>query len=318
MNALHRLASLLVTALLVVGCASHAPVPVIDRTATLSTVERTTAVAAAASAATDAAANYVVRKGDTLYGIALDHGQDYKDLAAWNNLDNPNLIRTGQTLRLSAPDSGGSTAAPASAVAVVKPIAAPAQIEVKPVSGAPVGSSTNTDSLKREPKGGKFAYSEAALARLREVDGLPAIKSADPALLETKPVEKPLVAADESVDWAWPLNGKVQAGFVDGSTKGIDIPGKIGDPVLAAAPGKVVYAGSGLRGYGKLLIVRHTTDFLSAYAHNSQLLVKEGQVVTRGQKIAEVGNSDTDSTKLHFEIRRQGKPVDPMKYLPAR
>ena len=120
------------------------------------------------------------------------------------------------------------------------------------------------------------------------------------------------------VDWAWPLSGNLIAGFVEGSNKGIDIAAKPGDPVQAAAAGKVVYAGSGLRGYGKLVIVKHNPSFLSAYAHNSQILVKEGQSVTKGQKIAEAGASDSDQPMLHFEIRRQGKPIDPLKQLPSR
>lgn len=136
-----------------------------------------------------------------------------------------------------------------------------------------------------------------------------------PPVAADKPVEK---AAATETTWAWPSSGKVLAGFSEGSNKGVDIAGKTGDPVLAAGDGKVVYAGTGLRGYGKLVIVKHDATFLSAYAHNSQILVKEGQSITRGQKIAEVGSSDSDQPKLHFEIRRQGKPVDPIQYLPKR
>jgi lipoprotein NlpD len=138
-----------------------------------------------------------------------------------------------------------------------------------------------------------------------------------------KPAPVPAPAADGEVDWAWPASGKLLATFTEGggqdtATKGIDIAGKVGDPVLAAAAGKVVYVGNGLRGYGNLVIVRHNAAFLSAYAHNSRILVKEGQTVTRGQRIADLGNSDADQPKLHFEVRHQGKPVDPLKYLPAR
>ena len=117
----------------------------------------------------------------------------------------------------------------------------------------------------------------------------------------------------------WPAVGKLVTGFSDSANlKGIDIAGKVGQPVVASAAGKVVYAGTGLRGYGKLVIVKHNSTFLTAYAHNSEILVKEGQQVVRGQKIAEMGNSDSDQPRLHFEVRLQGKPVDPMKYLPAR
>jgi lipoprotein NlpD len=131
------------------------------------------------------------------------------------------------------------------------------------------------------------------------------------------PAATPRADDDEKLDWQWPATGKLVTGFSDtANLKGIDIAGKAGQPVLASAAGKVVYAGTGLRGYGKLVIVKHNTTFLSAYAHNSEILVKEGQQVTRGQKIAEMGNTDSDQVKLHFEIRQLGKPVDPLKYLP--
>jgi lipoprotein NlpD len=122
----------------------------------------------------------------------------------------------------------------------------------------------------------------------------------------------------EEITWTWPANGKLIGTFSEGGNKGIDINGKAGDAVLAASGGKVVYSGTGLRGYGKLVIVKHNNTFLTAYAHNQNVLVKEGQSVSKGQKIAEMGNTDADQVKLHFEVRRQGKPVDPLKHLPQR
>jgi lipoprotein NlpD len=124
--------------------------------------------------------------------------------------------------------------------------------------------------------------------------------------------------ADDDVNWGWPASGPVLAGFEEGKVKGLSIGGKAGDPVLAAADGRVVYAGSGLRGYGNLVILKHNATYLTAYAHNQSLLVKEDQSVRRGQKIAEMGSTDTDVVKLHFEIRKQGKPIDPAKLLPPR
>ena len=121
---------------------------------------------------------------------------------------------------------------------------------------------------------------------------------------------------EDTVEWIWPARGRIVARFTDSGNKGVDIAGRVGDPVLASAPGKVVYSGSGLRGYGKLVIIKHNKTYLSAYAHNNQILVKEGQTVAKGQKIGEVGATDADSPRLHFEIRRLGKPVDPMKFLP--
>jgi len=140
------------------------------------------------------------------------------------------------------------------------------------------------------------------------------------------PVPVPAVAAassasgsgDDELGWIWPGHGAVVAGFDEVKNKGLDIAGALGDPVVAAAEGKVVYAGAGLRGYGNLIILKHNNTYLTAYAHNKTLLVKEDQAVKKGQKIAEMGDSDADRVKLHFEVRRQGKPVDPAKYLPAK
>ena len=134
------------------------------------------------------------------------------------------------------------------------------------------------------------------------------------------PDTPPASAGLDDVPWAWPTSGAaiVLAGFDEQRNKGLDLAGKLGDPVLASADGRVVYAGAGLRGYGNLIILKHNNTFLSAYAHNQALMVKEDQTVRKGQKIAEMGSSDADRVKLHFEIRRQGKPVDPAKYLPPR
>jgi lipoprotein NlpD len=152
----------------------------------------------------------------------------------------------------------------------------------------------------------------------------PAAAASAPASAATAPVVAPAPAAsaaatgDDEINWIWPTNGTVIAGFDDVKNKGLDISGNAGDPVLAAADGRVVYVGAGLRGYGNLIILKHNNTYLTAYAHNKTLLIKEDQTVRKGQKIAEMGSSDADRVKLHFEVRRQGKPVDPAKYLPAR
>ncbi|PKO83922.1 MAG: peptidase M23 [Betaproteobacteria bacterium HGW-Betaproteobacteria-11] len=281
------------------GCASHAPAPVIDRSS---------AVTKSAHAA-DSAGTYVVKKGETLYGIALDFGLDYKELAAWNNLDNPNLIRAGQSLRVTSPEGS------APPVAVTRPVTSSAPVEVasKPAAGA-----ATSPLLKHEPKGGKVVYSDAALSAARQATQSPK-ESAKPAVSETKPAEKIEAAVTgDAVDWAWPAGGKLLAPFAEGSSKGVDLAGKEGDPVTAAAGGVVSYAGAGLRGYGNLVVLRHNATWLSVYAHNSKILVKEKQTIAKGQKIAEIGSSDAESPRLHFEIRHQGKPVDPTKLLPAR
>ncbi|HEX8987230.1 MAG TPA: peptidoglycan DD-metalloendopeptidase family protein [Rhodocyclaceae bacterium] len=296
----------LFAAALLAACANHPPAPVSERT-----VSSGEGVAAKPALPVPVGGDfYTVKKGDTLYSIALEHGHDYKDIAAWNNIDNPNRIRVGQQLRVSPPQGEEP-------VAVAKPV----QLNSMPAEAKPAAAG-NSDSFKQAPKGGTVAYSDEALARMRE----PAQQAA-PAKGEEKPAPKAAEAkpaapvGDDAVDWTWPAAGKPVAGFADSGpavNKGIDIGGRTGDPVFAAAAGKVVYVGSGLRGYGNLVIVRHNASYLSAYAHNSKILVKETQAVAKGQKIAEIGNSDAEQPGLHFEIRRLGKPVDPLNYLPAR
>jgi lipoprotein NlpD len=261
---------------------------------------------------------YVVKKGDTLYRVALDHGLDYKELAAWNNIENASKLEVGQQLRIMPPEG----------LAVVKPVVAPAVVTMAVETPRAVGH--NTDTLKREPKGGAVPYSEQALAQVRAMEGGAAIAKSDPPKPADRPAEKPAVASvpavvggDDVVDWTWPAAGKVLAQFAEGgagkeANKGLDISGRMGEPIQAAAAGKVTYVGS-LRGYGDFLVVRHKGDFISVYAHTSKILVKKDQVVGKGQKIAEIGSSDADQPKLHFEIRQQGgKPIDPLKYLPVR
>ncbi|MBP6252135.1 MAG: peptidoglycan DD-metalloendopeptidase family protein [Rubrivivax sp.] len=230
------------------------------------------------AAAARPAATYVVRPGDTLIRIGLDTGQNWRDLARWNGLDNPNTLEVGQVLRVAAPE-----AAPGAPVA--QPLMPPSRVDVKPL-----------------PTGGSAAVGAASAP------------AAAPVATAGKDAKDP----DDDLTWQWPASGPVLSGFDETRSKGVAIGGKAGDPVLAAADGRVVYAGSGLRGYGNLVIVKHNATFLSAYAHNQALLVKEDQVVRRGQKIAEMGSSDADRVQLHFEVRRLGRPVDPARYLPAR
>ena len=223
---------------------------------------------------------YTVKPGDTLIRIGLDSGQNWRDINRWNNIDNPNQIEVGQVLRVSPPA--------ASDVAVTRPVAnAPATLTTTPL-----------------PAQGQAAAKPAV---------------ASPAPSPASQAQAPAAAGgDEEIAWLWPAQGTPIAGFDEVKNKGIDIAGNAGEPVLASADGRVVYAGAGLRGYGNLVILKHNNTYLTAYAHNQNLLVKEDQSVRKGQKIAEMGNSDADRVKLHFEIRRQGKPVDPIKYLPAR
>jgi lipoprotein NlpD len=310
-----RLVFLAVLPGLLVACGTtHHSAPVIDRTAGIKAgdISRTgSSVSQQSPRHADNRGYYTVRKGDTLFQIALDFGQNYRDLVVWNNLSNANDIKVDQLLRVLPPEGGAQTGS----------VATTSGVEVRPLSAT--AQATN----KTTPRGDKRAYSESTLAELQKSDAnasaASASKAESPKVSETKPSEKmsdtpgTVGPDDENVAWIWPAEGKVIGTFSDGK-KGIDIAGKIGQPVLAAGSGKVLYAGSGIRGYGNLVIVKHTNNLLSAYAHNKTIFVKEDQTVNKGQKIAEMGNSDTDAVKLHFEIRQQGKPVDPSKFLPTR
>jgi lipoprotein NlpD len=275
---------------------------------------------AAAAAPAVAAGHYTIKRGDTLYSIALEHGADYRDVAQWNNLDDPTKISVGQVIRVSPPEGQPAVqvgAARASGPLVARPLEGAAS------SGQPGKGDGGT---KTAPKALRLPYSEDNLALLSK--GAPA---GAPPPATTKPVavapaapaqpEPPRPAAaprdPEGIDFIWPARGSVLAGFSEPSSKGVDIGGKAGDPVVAAAPGQVLYTGTGIRGFGKLIVIRHDSGFSSVYAHNRAILVKEGQNVSRGQRIAELGDTDADRPKLHFEIRKSGKPVDPMRYLPG-
>jgi lipoprotein NlpD len=229
---------------------------------------------------------YAVKTGDTLIRIGLDNGQNWRDVARWNGLDNPNVIEVGQVLRVVPPGTDPT-------VASTKPVVPVAKIDTKPL----------------DAKGNPMVGATAAAG------------SASAAAATPTPAASPTTAArdpDEDLNWLWPANGSVATGFEEAKNNGLDIVGKAGDAVFASADGRVIYAGAGIRGLGNLIILKHNNTYLTAYAHNQALLVKEEQAVKRGQKIAEMGSSDADRVQLHFEIRRRGKPIDPAKLLPTR
>ncbi|MBK9607389.1 MAG: peptidoglycan DD-metalloendopeptidase family protein [Betaproteobacteria bacterium] len=369
---------LILLALLVAGCATRTPAPVDDRRPAVpappiapmpmpmppppGSPQAMPELPPPAPAKDWRPETYTVKRGDTLFAVALEHGLDYRELAAMNNLENVNVIRVGQVLRVRPPgdpaaDGAGLTTAPLVSVPPVtdaRPVPAPpaAAAAAPAVTPRPPTERGNTDTYKSQPKAVKVPYSDAALAQMQAAvpatvpapvaaavvappapppplataapspplaTAAPAVAAAVPASPSVGPPLPPAAAdtSDDRVDWSWPVRGRIISGYSESaSLKGIDIGGAAGLPILASAPGKVVYAGSGLRGYGKLVIVKHNKTYLSAYAHLDQISIREGQMVTKGQELGKMGNTDADQVKLHFEIRSLGKPVDPLRYLP--
>ncbi len=297
-----RLPALALALVVLGGCEGPGFAPIKDKTQPSA---KTTAksVISAPKPAPSQDGQHIVQKGDTLYAIAFQNGLDYRDLAFWNNLDSPDVIKIGQMLRLTAPDDSdgrarGVETLPMRDTGLTKP---------KPLDESP--------ALLTGPKAQRLPYSEenwAAVSGIRPPAA--AVDAAKPAAAPQGNQEGMNAASQDG--WRWPASGKLLGTFGQGGGKGIDIAGERHTPILAAAPGKVVYSGDGLRGYGKMIIVKHSDEFLTAYAHNQSLLVKEGDWIKGGQKIAEMGDTDSDRVKLHFEVRQYGKPLDPLKYLP--
>ena len=269
--------------LLMIGCAFVSLLSACSSTSSngVSIVDRNNA-AKAAQRQPVTTGQYAVKRGDTLFSIAFRYGWDYKALAARNNIPVPYTIRPGQVIRFD-----GRSSAPATVVTT--------QTGTSP-------SSSSRTTVTRTP-----------------VTKVPAATGSSATV--AVPTPTPVPAGERTQGgWAWPANGILIGKFASNGSlnKGIDIAGDLGQPVFAASDGAVVYAGSGLRGYGELIIIKHSDTYVSAYGHNRRLLVREGQQVKVGQSIAEMGSTGTDRVKLHFEIRRQGKPVDPLQFLPRR
>lgn len=302
----------LAAAMLVVACASRpTSAPVVDRG---------TGSASRPQAAVPGG-THVVQRGETLYSIALEHGVDYRELARWNGLGDGTHIRVGQALRLSPPGTTQAGATPPKGVEVGSAPLAGGGVEARPLDqGALAAQGQGDGSTKTAPKALRLPYSKENVAMLSARGGAPATApAAAPSAAQPTPTASAptgAAAAQGALDFVWPAKGKLLNGFSEPNNKGVDIAGNLGDPVVAAAPGRVMYTGTGIRGYGKLIVIKHDDGYNSVYAHNRAILVKEGQSVARGQRIAEIGATDSDRPKLHFEIRKSGKPVDPMKYLP--
>jgi lipoprotein NlpD len=305
-----RLLLLTLTLGLFAGCSTtsrHAPI--IERPVGSSTAKPRPAPVRTDEARQDTKGTYTVRRGDTLLRIAFDHGQSYRDLVTWNNLTDPDDIKVGQVLRVAPNERQASTAV------VTQPVPMPPESRPSvPRKITPRADkkaySDDTAEAPRSDKAGERAEAVAAAA---------AVAPATAVSVAGSRVGNTVTATDdEKLSWMWPSDGRIIATFDEGKSKGIDIAGRAGQQVMAAGAGKVMYAGSGIRGYGNLVIVKHSNSLLSAYAHNRAIVVKEGDNVAKGQVIAEMGDSDAETVKLHFEIRQQGKPVDPSRFLPSR
>jgi lipoprotein NlpD len=311
-----------ISTVLTAGCIAERGAPVLDRspqTRPAPAKPATGIVTAPAPRPGEARPEfYTVRKGDTLYSIALDQGLDYRDLAQWNGITDPAVISVGQSLRLTAP-----VAIAATATATTAPLQTAPGVQARPLGETPIDSGTAvtlppaatvsppvvaSGAVVSQPRAVRAPYSDQTFAQLSGAKPVPV----------PKPDPRPATGeGGENVNWGWPSSGKIINSFNESATlKGIAISGKLGQPVVASAAGRVIFSGMGIRGFGKLIVIKHNNTFLSVYGHNSELLVKEGQNVAKGQKIAEMGSTDTDQVKLHFEIRRLGKPVDPVKLLP--
>jgi lipoprotein NlpD len=332
-------AIVLIAMLFLASCTSNPPAPVVN----LSTTFESPADDAAPRKAASAGATYRVVRGDTLYAIAFRNGVDFRELAAWNGIEPPYRIYAGQDLRLGPPNAEQQSGSHAVAAAPVAPIHAPATA----ASAAPPVAPPTPANQNGKPAGGMFedvpatppapaeqttsASTPAPRSESADILAAPATPAVPPAkeivaeapvksVPPPKPSEAVAVNGAGGLVWRWPGKGPLIGSFVGGdqTRQGIDIGGTAGDPVLAAADGEVVYSGNGLLGYGELIIVKHNASFLSAYGHNRKRLVQEGDKIKAGQQIAEMGSSASARDELHFEIRKNGKPVNPVDYLPAR
>jgi lipoprotein NlpD len=290
-----KMVTLVAVLALAAGCASRrTPAPVVDARGPKAAVAKPAVIK-------ESNDYYIVRRGDTLYSIALDHGADPRELAQWNQLDDPTRLRVGQPLRVKPPEATAAAATTRAAVAVATagadPERAPAQ-----VGSARILGRVESRPLESLPPLPPRSAPKSELARMEPPKPEPA-KSFAPAPTGFS-------------QFIWPVKGKVLAEFAEPRRKGIDIDGKPGDPIVAAAPGHVTYIGSGIPGMGKLVVLKHENGFITVYAHNRNILVKEKQAVARGQKIAELGSTDSERPKLHFQIRKGAAAVDPLLYLP--
>jgi len=322
-----------IVAALLGGCATS-PAPVVDRSMGADAASRYSQAAGDHVNGHLTGSGYVVARGDTLYSIAFRHGMDYRALAARNGIAPPYVIYPGQVLRIDVAAAPGTPARVARTPTPPRetrpqsnaPVFETVLNEPEPIirGGPPASSTSVAVATRAEPASGANADNAQPAPPPPVAIQTPAAANPPANTAAMKPLPQIASGKTRSVDgiaWQWPADGAVISGFQDGnggSGAGLDIAGSAGDPVRAAADGVVVYSGNGLIGYGELIIIKHSDSYLSAYGHNRKRLVKEGEHVRAGQLIAEMGSSGAPREELHFEIRKNGKPVDPTDYLPGR
>lgn len=306
---------LVIWSMLLAGCAVAPPAPVVDAVPGL--IEEPKA---------RRPQTHIIQPGDTLVSIALEYGLDYHELALWNGISDPNAIYAGDEIKLSAPPNLPRPAAvkpqtlPAIApLPTTAPIITPVITPTVPTPNAADDSAPILDDapIKNTPLATLYPYNAAKLKALR------AAHAAQEAVSVAAVASPPVVGSPSQVrerfglDWSWPTTGAIIRRFNEVS-KGVDFSGQKGAPIYAVAAGKVVYTGTGVKSYGRLVILKHNNDYLSAYAHSDSILVEEGQQIARGEQIATVGDSGAAQVMLHLEIRKAGKPFDPLQVLPSR
>ena len=285
-----RVLLVIISLALLSACSYHPPAPIEEHSDTM--VKRQL----------NADGTYYVRSGDTLYAIAFGYGVDPRNVAKWNGISSPYVIYPGQKLRLSAPPAGSRSSGSSSGVQI-STVKTPGRATTKTVSSPETSSQA------------KSAQTKSSQAKAAPVKSSPT-----PTASSTTAAKPSTVQSADPKSWKWPTRGRLHRTFEAGdpARNGIDIVGKEGQAITASSGGQVVYSGNGLIGYGELIIIKHSEKMLSAYAHNKVRLVKEGDQVSSGQKIAEMGRNPSNEQLLHFEIRVRGKPVNPLTYLPKK
>ena len=311
----------LALASLIAGCASNAPAPVIEKkivSEKTPVLQKKPVVRMKRDPSQPCPDTYIVKPGDTLYSLSLDCGFYYKEVAQANDIKEPYTVKVGDKIKFDQVKTNNPVATSNEIKKNEEVVTSPLKNNEEAIANTEASSQPQTKAVSGgiihldNPKAYREKYTEEAYNRKLIAPQTQPTNNTSPATLK----ESASIVLEDKLDWQWPTKGKLENLFNEAQgQKGIDILGALGQDIKAAGPGKVIYSGEDLKGYGKLVIIKHNNSYLSVYAHNKELLVKEGQVIAKGQKIATMGDSGTDKVKLHFEIRKQGQSVDPTTFL---